>query len=626
MRRGLWVLLVAALGTLAALAAGTVSPARAAGRAWQDRLQPSGRVDERLVVVAVDNRTHDEIGWLPAQSGVERGLGGMAELLAVLQTHDPALVVLDPWSRSALQGFEGGVPVLGEALRSSGPVALVAEPGRSSAEFQAAAAVAQRGLIRDEDSVVRYIGLLNENNPGQTSSQPLAGLAAAILADDLPPSLTADERSLRIGERRIPVAWTGPPGENRAALTRIRYHDDLAPGGARVISAADVLQGRVEPGALQGKVIVAGMTMARDLELVPTPAGRTDVGDRSVPAMAPTFVLANALNTLLTEQYIVPVPDRLMIAAIAALALLVAAGCYLGPLWAAPLVAGVAGGGWYLVVRLAFGEGWLLSIIRPETAVAVTFVAAVAVRGLGEVRARRRLNRLFATYVPAAVARQLVQSGRAEIAAAGERLRVTILFCDLRGFTPLAARLEPGDLRRLLERFYEDLSAIVFAHGGTVLQYTGDEIFAVFGAPLPTSDHPLQAVRSAVEILEAAPAVNAALEAEDLPTIAYGIGVNTGDVVAAHVGSVQRKQYSIMGDPVNICARLCSSAKAGQAVISADTLDAIDAEQRPPTTSIGELELKGVNRPITAYRIGAATPVTDLAAAGGAWTAPTPLE
>lgn len=279
--------MIAALGTLTGLAAGTVGPARAAGRTWQDQLQPSGSVDDRLVVVAVDERTHDEIGWLPAQNGVERGLGGFAELLAALQPHDPALVVLDPWSRSALQGFETGVPVLAEALRSSAPVALVAKPGRSSAELQAATALAQRGLVRDEDSVVRYIALLEENNPGQASPQPLAGLAAAILADDLPPNLTADERELRIGERRIPVAWTGPPGANRAALTRIRYHADLAPGGAGVISAADVLQGRVEPGALRGKVVVAGMAMPRDLELVPTPTGRTDVGDRSVSALAP---------------------------------------------------------------------------------------------------------------------------------------------------------------------------------------------------------------------------------------------------------------------------------------------------------------------------------------------------
>jgi adenylate cyclase len=231
-------------------------------------------------------------------------------------------------------------------------------------------------------------------------------------------------------------------------------------------------------------------------------------------------------------------------------------------------------------------------------AAAVAVTVALLVRQLVQ---RRRLALLFSEYVPADVARDLVESGRAQTAQAGERLLVTVLFCDLRGFTPTAARLAPADVRQLLDTYYEHLSRVVFAYGGTVLQYTGDEIFAVFGAPIPHSDHADAALACAAAMRAALPDLNAELAELGLPGVAYGMGLHTGLVVAAHVGSSVRRQYSIIGDAVNVGSRLCSQAREHQIVFSRALADHLStAADADP---LGDIPLKGVATPMPLYRL-----------------------
>jgi adenylate cyclase len=250
--------------------------------------------------------------------------------------------------------------------------------------------------------------------------------------------------------------------------------------------------------------------------------------------------------------------------------------------------------------------GWLLDPLSPVVAAVVALMVLVVGATTRQVLQRRRLAKLFAEYVPADVARDLVESGRAETAQAGERLLVTVLFCDLRGFTPTAARLSPGDVRSLLDLYYETCSQIVFQHGGTVLQYTGDEIFAVFGAPLPRSDHADAALACGLEMQATAPDLNADLRTRGLPEISFGIGLHSGLVVAAHVGSTIRRQYSIIGDPVNVGSRLCAQAREHEVVYSQTLHDHLGA---PPDVPVaGAVELKGIAAPVTIFRLRPDTP------------------
>ena len=344
-----------------------------------------------------------------------------------------------------------------------------------------------------------------------------------------------------------------------------------------------------------GKVVVLGTTDPAHTPYYDTPHG----------PMPELLVHANALNTLLTAEYLRPAAAWTTPLAVLAAALAVAlAWRWRGWGWAAALTL-VAAAGWPAVCWLSAGQGRLLDPLRPPVAALVTLVALVLGAVARQVAQRRRLAALFSEYVPAAVARDLIDSGRAETAQTGERLLVSVLFCDLRGFTPTAARLSPPDVRSLLDLYYEAYSQVVFDYEGTVLQYTGDEIFAVFGAPLPRSDHADAALACAMTMRAKLPKLNADLTARGLPEVAFGIGLHSGLVVAAHVGSTIRRQYAIVGDPVNVGSRLCSQAREHEIVFSQSLQEQLSSP--PGLVPAGQVDLKGIAAPVTVYRLDAET-------------------
>jgi len=258
------------------------------------------------------------------------------------------------------------------------------------------------------------------------------------------------------------------------------------------------------------------------------------------------------------------------------------------------------------VSALRLRGGHLLDVVRPLSAVLAAMLAAVLLRGAAELRQRRQVQALFGEYVPAGVVSQLLDQDRVEAAAGGERLEVALLFCDLRGFTTMAESLEPAQVRDVLNAYYLATTRVVFDHGGTVMQYVGDEVFAVFGAPIPQVEAATTALRCAVAMQQTAGAINDRLAGRGLPPVAYGIGLHSGEVVAAHVGNEIRRQYAVIGDPVNVGSRLCGQARAGEVVVSDAVLDR--AGERLPVEPLGPLPLKGKRQPVRAFRVAAGRP------------------
>jgi adenylate cyclase len=170
--------------------------------------------------------------------------------------------------------------------------------------------------------------------------------------------------------------------------------------------------------------------------------------------------------------------------------------------------------------------------------------------GLAE---RDRVRDLLDKNVSPEVAASLLRDGSA---LGGEEREVTVLFADLRGFTTLAEGLAPRDLVALLNRYLDRMSAEIEACGGVVDKYIGDEIMALFGAPVAAPDSADRAVRAALGMRAALAAFNRELAAEGRPPLAFGVGINTAHVVAGNIGSHRRLNYSVIGDGVNLAARL----------------------------------------------------------------------
>jgi adenylate cyclase len=182
------------------------------------------------------------------------------------------------------------------------------------------------------------------------------------------------------------------------------------------------------------------------------------------------------------------------------------------------------------------------------------------------------------------------------------------LFVDLRGFTGVSGWLEPARVRELLDAYYEYSVAIIRRHRGTVMQFVGDEVFAVFGAPVADEAAADEALRCALALQDEIAALDERLDAAGLPTSDFGIGVHRGPVVAAHVGTEDRRQYAVVGETVNIGARLCDSAGPGEIVVSEQAWKSVAPELRRHFFDDGPILLKGVRTPLAVYRAVRASP------------------
>ncbi len=215
-------------------------------------------------------------------------------------------------------------------------------------------------------------------------------------------------------------------------------------------------------------------------------------------------------------------------------------------------------------------------------------------------RERKDMLQTFGRFVTAEVAEE-VMSGR--MRAEGENRDVTVVFADIRGFTPLSARMHPRDVVALLNAWFSAMVAEVEAEGGTVNKFMGDAIIAVFGAPRHVADHADRALRAATAMARAAERLETPLRARFGETVKAGIGVNSGLVIAGPVGSPNRMEYAVYGDPVNIAARVEALTRALEADVLVTDETVRRLTQPFELSHLGAHALKGVPNPVTVWRL-----------------------
>jgi adenylate cyclase len=192
-------------------------------------------------------------------------------------------------------------------------------------------------------------------------------------------------------------------------------------------------------------------------------------------------------------------------------------------------------------------------------------------RMLDGLREREAIKETFGRYVAPEV-RDEILAGR--VSVEGEQREVTVLFADLRDFTPWVESTEPRQVVRDLNAYFGEMEAAIRAHGGLVLQFIGDEIEAVFGAPVPAADHATRAVRAALDMRTRLKVWNAGRA----KPLRHGIGVHTGVVLAGAIGSRDRLSYALVGDTVNLASRIQGLTKdvGGDILVSASTARQLD--------------------------------------------------
>ena len=215
---------------------------------------------------------------------------------------------------------------------------------------------------------------------------------------------------------------------------------------------------------------------------------------------------------------------------------------------------------------------------------------------LAEIERIGRLQRFLAPQV----VQMIASSEAADSMLASHRREITVLFCDLRGFTAFTETSEPEEVMAVLREYHESLGELIFRYEGMLDRFLGDGIMVVFNDPIPCADHTERAVRLALEMRE---------RVDELATqwrrhshdLGFGIGIAAGYATLGQIGFEQRREYTAIGSVTNLASRLCDEARPGQIVINQRAFSAV--EQWVEAAPVGELSLKGFNRPIAAHEI-----------------------
>ena len=206
--------------------------------------------------------------------------------------------------------------------------------------------------------------------------------------------------------------------------------------------------------------------------------------------------------------------------------------------------------------------------------------------------------------LPGGVAESLLASGRG--LGESEMLDVTVVMSDIRGYSTISEHADLSSLARQLNTHRAEMNRAIISQGGTVMQYVGDAVMAVFGAPQPSVDHADRALAAVLAMHAAQEAVNQQWIAGGLPPFPIGIGLSTGQVAAALLGSEERAEYTVVGDVVNLCQRLQQLAANGQCVLSEATWDALTVKPAQ-SERLDAQTVKGRDTPVQPYRIGPLT-------------------
>lgn len=215
-------------------------------------------------------------------------------------------------------------------------------------------------------------------------------------------------------------------------------------------------------------------------------------------------------------------------------------------------------------------------------------------------RKKKLIEEAFGRYVTKQVANQILQHPE-EINLDGKRQEVSVLFADIRGFTSLAERIEPEEVVRTLNDYLTLMTKVVFKHDGTLDKFLGDAIMAVFGAPIFYPDHALRAILAGLDIRREIRVLNEKREAAGLEKVEIGMGINAGEVVTGNIGFEERMEYTVIGDNVNIAARLEDLAGEGQILISQSIYEAV--ADRVQVRVLDPIHLKGKERLLQVYEV-----------------------
>lgn len=548
--------------------------------------------DPRIVMVAIDDESLGAIGRWPwpreTHARLIQALGAVGARVIAFDVEFPEA---SPDPRSDEQFGQAAREAGNVVVGSQGQVEAVGEPGLVRASrfldpvdaIRSTTTVGHMNVLPGPDGVIRSNLAAVATDGEVVPSLALAAAARYVGAE--PPLWDGRSSAVNLAGRSIPLDAQG------------RFLINFS-GEARVfpmVSYADVLNGTADPSLFKDRIVLVGYWAQT-------------MGDlRNFPVLGPLNpgVMAHAygIQTILDGAFITQAPRAANLLAILLLTFLTGLIFFrVSPARGAILLAVILAA--FALINVVYLLGvarMLVDLVHPALGLGLSYLGALGLRIVTEQRDRLRVTDMFQRYVGPQVVKEILSTGEDALRLGGSRRPLTVFFLDVRGFTPLAEKLQPEDVVEILNRNFEMITQVIFKYGGTLDKFIGDAVMAVFNAPLNLPDHALQAVLAAREIQGRAVEIRKGLEARYGSSVQFGIGINTGEAVVGNIGSSTRMEYTAIGDAVNLAARLESNAKPGQILISESTCRALDG--RVETEPVGPLVVKGKSEPVMAHLV-----------------------
>lgn len=398
---------------------------------------------------------------------------------------------------------------------------------------------------------------------------------------------------------------------SEAGVDRIVFHETVIPvdsAGRMLInyrgpggtfphySISDILAGRLDPELFRDRIVLVGATATGIYDLRVTPFSAVYPG---------VEIHATVIDNILHEDFLKR-PDWTFMADLLAVLLL---GLFMVPVLSRMkalygfIFAALLAAAWIVFNFQLFARHSLwLNMVYPVVTIMLVYVGVTLYRYISEEREKKKIRGAFQYYLTPSVIEEMLKDPD-KLKLGGDKKDLTVLFSDIRGFTSISERLSPEELVHLLNEYLTAMTDKVFQHEGLLDKYMGDAIMAVYGAPLEQPDHALRACSTALDMMKEMKALQEKWTAEGKPPMDVGIGINSGDMVVGNMGSDMRFDYTVMGDSVNLGARLEGINKeyGTNIVISEFTCEKIQGEML--CRELDAVQVKGKERPVRIYEL-----------------------
>ncbi|MBW2154208.1 MAG: CHASE2 domain-containing protein [Deltaproteobacteria bacterium] len=441
-------------------------------------------------------------------------------------------------------------------------------------------------MVPDPDGVIRRMPAVIRFKDALYAPLSLMAVSAYL---DAPISITITEygvESIRIGNLKIPADELG------RVLINYRGGEKTFPH----IPVTDILQGKISSSVFKDKIVLVGVTATGIYDLRVTPFATVFPG---------LEIHANLIDTVLSRDFL----QQPQWAAGFDLLSMIVAGLLLGIiLQRVGVIAGALTGlatffGYIFVCLYFFSEkGWILNMVYPLTVVVAIYIGITAFRYVVEAKEKRFIRSAFSTYLAPSVVKQLIESPE-KLVLGGEQRIITAFFSDVQQFTRICENLSPREIVELLNEFLTEMTNIILRYEGTVDKFEGDAIIAFFGAPNELDHHAEVACKASIDMQNRLAEMCEVWKALNKPELKMRIGLSTGPAVVGNMGSRNRMDYTMMGDTVNIAARLegVNKAYGTYNLISESTYRELNGDIL--TREIDSVTVVGKENPVTIYEV-----------------------